>query len=273
MRKKVELMILAVFTGIFHSLVFINPLEKEVAIGEVFLQLSGSRGRFSLGYSIAELLCFFLCLMPGLLLLFFLGLRLYGHFCTASIYVFCRYTKRIVWYRKVVLSLIREIVLFQITFLITILLCSELRFNLYWMEQDEKIIIFHFLSFLLWNLLWIMVMNLISMEKGSSQGILFVMGIQMGMLGCLSLINNLNRQGVEIEIIHGLIRSNPISVLVTGWHKLGPLTEENIGNRTFLSPIVSLGILWIATLTVLIYGGIRVAKKEIIVENMEWREG
>lgn len=57
------------------------------------------------------------------------GNKLYGHFCTASIYVFSRCPNRMKWYGKELLQLINLICIFELVFLSTTAIASVLRYQ------------------------------------------------------------------------------------------------------------------------------------------------
>ena len=83
--------LLAVMAGIFLSISYVNPYEGKIFLSELVLQLSGSRGEFVLNYKNAlELVEVAMRLLPCVIMEVFLGIALYWHFCTASVYVFSR---------------------------------------------------------------------------------------------------------------------------------------------------------------------------------------
>ena len=108
------LFLTGVLGGISLSVLYINPYGGEISLSEALLQLSGSRGDFPMGFAMTEMVSFSLRLLPAYLFELFFGIMLYRHFCTASIYIFSRYPKRVRWYFRECLALGGGALLFQV---------------------------------------------------------------------------------------------------------------------------------------------------------------
>lgn len=79
--------------------------------------------------NLVELIGFMLRMMPNYIMILVFGNKLYGHFCTASIYVFSRCPNRMKWYGKELLQLINLICIFELVFLSTTAIASVLRYQ------------------------------------------------------------------------------------------------------------------------------------------------
>ena len=88
--KEITFLLLMGFCcGSLLAFTYINPYNGQITLSELILQLSGSRGEFSLGFSsLPELLSFSSKLLPTFLFELYVGTSLYQHFCTASVYIF-----------------------------------------------------------------------------------------------------------------------------------------------------------------------------------------
>ena len=60
----------------------------------------------------------------------FFGILLYRRFCTASIYVFSRYPRRIHWYISEVLPIGGAVLLYKLISLLTIILVTMVRYRI-----------------------------------------------------------------------------------------------------------------------------------------------
>lgn len=93
------LIVISLLSGIVIAFMYINPYE-EMTLSGIICQISGSSGPFQLGYSFTELTGFALRMIPTYVFEGCFGIYLYHRFCTASVYIFSRYTKRVRWYLK-----------------------------------------------------------------------------------------------------------------------------------------------------------------------------
>lgn len=121
--------LIGILSGICISLGFIRPFDGVITLSELVLQLSGSRGELSMSCNLVELIGFMLRMMPNYIMILVFGNKLYGHFCTASIYVFSRCPNRMKWYGKEMLQLINFICIFELVFLSTTAIASVLRYQ------------------------------------------------------------------------------------------------------------------------------------------------
>ena len=101
--KIFPVLIAGILSGGILSIVFINPYDGRILVSEAILQLSGSSGAFPLTPAFKDLISFTIRMIPDYMFELYIGIELYRHFCTASVYVFSRTPKRSGWY-------IREVV-------------------------------------------------------------------------------------------------------------------------------------------------------------------
>ena len=90
MKKFSWILAVGAVLGAWLSVTYICPSDGRITLTQAILQLSGSRGIFALGTSFTELLGFSLRLIPILAFQALAGIRLYRHYCVASVYVFSR---------------------------------------------------------------------------------------------------------------------------------------------------------------------------------------
>lgn len=72
----------------YFSAMYISPYENAITLSEAVLQLSGSYGVYNMGFSVSQLVTFFMKLLPVFLMEMYGGTIFYRHFCIASIFVF-----------------------------------------------------------------------------------------------------------------------------------------------------------------------------------------
>ena len=100
MKKFSWILAVGAVLGAWLSVTYICPSDGRITLTQAILQLSGSRGIFALGTSFTELLGFSLRLIPILAFQALAGIRLYRHYCVASVYVFSRIPRRTSWYLR-----------------------------------------------------------------------------------------------------------------------------------------------------------------------------
>lgn len=131
-KKSVPLVSMAVLCGALLSLAFVNPHNGQITLAELVLQLSGSRGDLPLGTSLPELLSFSIKMAPYFLFELYIGVYLYRHFCTASVYVFSRTIHRTRWYIKECLKICGAGILYQVALIGTVIVITCCRYDVAW---------------------------------------------------------------------------------------------------------------------------------------------
>lgn len=173
--EKRVVILIGILSGICISLGFIRPFDGVITLSELVLQLSGSRGELSMSCNLVELIGFMLRMMPNYIMILVFGNKLYGHFCTASIYVFSRCPNRMKWYGKEMLQLINFICIFELVFLSTTAIASVLRYQVIFSVGGFILLGCHALIFMLWNFTLVLLVNLLAINIGSSAAFTLVM--------------------------------------------------------------------------------------------------
>lgn len=211
--------ILAVLGGFALRMSYINPYTGSLSLTELILQLSGSRGELPLGFSLNELLQFTMKLFPAWLFEAFMGIELYRHFCTASIYVFSRCEKRGRWYWKKMLSLLISVMEFQLILIISSIVITWFRYEIAVDVNGWKMMLAYFVIYTIWTYTITIVMNVLAIKFGSSSG--FMTAIIMQVIGIAALA--FGRKGdffLEINIMSRLVLGwqfrQGISILLLG---------------------------------------------------------
>lgn len=203
--------------GIFLSISYVNPYTGEITLSELILQLSGSRGEFALAFSLNELLGFSMRMIPGWILEAALGIEMYHHFCTASVYVFSRCVDRKKWCWKEMGILGADIILFELIVTISVIIISSIRIQIKPDLAGCVLTVYHILIEFLWIYIMTVIINLLALKLGSSQAFTMTIFLQALCIGLLSLEHMADRQGGNIAKVL-LIKCNPIAHLVLGWH-------------------------------------------------------
>lgn len=276
-KRKISLVfLLAVTFGLFLSLSYINPYNGEITLSELVLQMSGSRGEFIMGFSAVELLDFAMQMIPGWLVEIFLGVALYRHFCTASIYVFARCENRKRWYWKEMLSLGIQIFSFQTLLLLSAVVTAVLRFKVIMNVEGFVLALYHILLHFLWVYSATVLVNLLALKFGSSASFAIVMSGQaagIGMFGMGEMLDRMYEDSFAAKTL--LIKCNPVSHLVLGWHSsyIGSVNTvlESFTGRfcdSFYMEISAV-VLLIVSVIILKTGSVIVSKYDLLISDAE----
>ncbi len=258
--EKIRASLWGLLSGIYLMTAFVNPYDQEISLSEVILQLSGSRGSFVMGCSLPELLGYMLRMLPCYAVSMVWGIDLYRHFCTAGVYVFSRCTNRLKWYRSILISLFVKVCIFETVLTGTVILLSSFCFRMK-IRQDGLIILgCHLSVFLLWNFIWILLMNLLALVSGSSMAAVVVMGIQTICLAGLGAAGFLEAKHASDLMIEKLVQLNPISCTVLGWQSEGTYSMKSTHALLFLA---------MCCIFVIIAGGILIHRSELLTDNRE----
>lgn len=222
---------LGLVSGICISLAFINPYEGRVEMAEAILQLSGSRGAFALYPIVTELVSLMLRQLPVYVLMLLWGYGIYGHFCTAGIYVFSRRSDRMRWYREEVVLLLTHVCVFEAAYMAAVIGTALLRYEVTFTGGGMLLLACHMTASVLWILAWVLLVNLLAVKMGSGQAFTAGMVAQSVCVAGLALIPYLERQKAPKEVTGALIRCNPLARTILGWHSSRMLEEELAGSR------------------------------------------
>ena len=239
--EKRVVILIGILSGICISLGFIRPFDGVITLSELVLQLSGSRGELSMSCNLVELIGFMLRMMPNYIMILVFGNKLYGHFCTASIYVFSRCPNRMKWYGKEMLQLINFICIFELVFLSTTAIASVLRYQVIFSVGGFILLGCHALIFMLWNFTLVLLVNLLAINIGSSAA----------------------------DIIDVFLWLNPVAHTVLGWHRSTLLEVELANSRYSLNLVTSILIPALFCIVTVVMGGLLIQKKDLLAEDME----
>lgn len=260
---------IAAVCGVLLSLSRINPYGGRIALQDLVLQLSGSRGDFVMGLYYGAMVDFGFLMLPFFLYQFYGGIQLYRQFCVASVYVFSRTTNRVKWYFTELWGMCKGLLVLQVFLQSTTLLVAALRWNVVWTGEGWLLLGIHVLLFTLWTFTMALGVNLLALIWGSSTGFLAVFALQAGMLAALCT-------GAKLEsadpTLARLLVLDPVSRLVLGWQSGGVFGLEGVlpaeyGHVLTLSG--SLLLVALMTAAVVILGLVVIQKKDILVSNLE----
>lgn len=249
----------AVIAGIFLSVSYVNPYEGKILLSELVLQLSGSRGEFVLSYENAlELVELAMRLLPDVIMEAFLGIALYRHFCTASVYVFSRCADRRKWYWKEMLSVGRDVFIFQGIMMATVIIAAVFRCQVQMDMPGVYLLACHLTLYFLWSYSMVVLINLIALKFGSSLSFSTVMAMQsigIVLLGAGKIA----------------MRINPIARLVLGWQRSFVPKVDSIQTSAFENFYMeeSLLVLAVINIVLLIIGAAIVKNHDLLISDSE----
>lgn len=265
-----KLFLAAIAGGVYLSFMHINPWGGVITLSEATLQLSGSRGTFALGFSPSELMSFIMCLFPALLFELYAGILLYRHFCTASIYVFSRYPRRVQWYLREAGSLGGMVCMFQLTLLAAVMVVTVIRWDLQIDSGGIALFVYHFLIQSLWTYIMALSVNLLAVYLGSSAAYAAVTCIQLACVVLFYVAYQAVRHSEGLSYGRFLIW-NPMAHLVLAWHSSridavgGFLDPEYMGADLSHSLI----LFFILGVAVTAAGAVIIKNHELLVSDSE----
>lgn len=262
------LLLLGMCGGIILAFAYINPYDSRISLSELVLQLSGSRGEFALGFSFPELISFSAKNVPYILFELYMGVSLYRHFCTASVYVFSRTPNRVLWYEKECATLLTAVLFYQLVLLASAIAVTCCRYEVVWNEAGFAIMTIHAVFYALWLFAMTLLVNVLSILVGSEFAFTVAFGGQAVLITLLALL-----RALEGSRAYAAVRAiNPISHLIIGWHTspLEWLGRSLHAPEPALSLSISLVILTLIPVLILILGGVLIQKRDLIVADYEF---
>lgn len=257
--------------AIYLSYYAIRPFENELALSDMILQISGSRGSIILGTSMPEIISFAFKLMPDLILECYFGIELYRNYCTASVFIFSRIPNRRKWYLKETGSLLLFILYYETILHTLVLVFSVFNFDVRFNPMGFFLLGYNILLRTLWIFLMSLLMNICGILFGGSNFGLGIIIAQLAMIALLSLC----------KIYPLASHFNPIAMLVLGWHhslfapetditSLVKLSEENLNMLTMGRSFEETGLsILLASIAAEFLGSRVVCRKDIIVSDLE----
>lgn len=271
-QTKRMMILFGVISGGLVSLAFVRPYEKEIALAELVLQLSGARGAFAMGCTLPDLVRFMLRMVPNMLVVMMLGSQLYRHFCTASVYVFSRYPNRLQWYLKSLASLLANVCFFELIFVTSTVLAAMPRYRILFSKSGVLLLGFHALIYTAWIFGWVLMTNLFAIRLGSSRSFMAMMTAQAVCTATLAFVRIFERNGMSAEFIKLFIEINPVAHTVLSWHQGAPFGEALAHSRYDLSPLATIMLLIILDIVIVLAGAAVAGRYDLLSENRETEE-
>ena len=268
MKKFSWILAVGAVLGAWLSATYICPSDGRITLTQAILQLSGSRGIFALGTSFTELLGFSLRLIPILAFQALAGIRLYRHYCVASVYVFSRIPRRTSWYLRQVGSIAAWAATYQLFTMMAVIAVAAVRYELVPDDFGVRIFLLHFLVCFLWTVATTMAVNLVAVWRGSDGGFLFVAVVQAALIAAFALLNHFSDDPRLQSLI---VRVNPISCLVLGWHssKSSELSAILASPYGGIYPAFSIVYVLILCVIATVVGGVLVSRHDLLASNTE----
>lgn len=264
------LLLMSVCCGVLLAFSYINPYNGQITLSELILQLSGSRGEFSLGVSsFPELLSLSSKLLPSFLFELYMGTNLYQHFCTASVYIFSRTPNRVAWYVRECISIACFTLIYQLFLMTTSIIVTCCRYNVIWTSSGWGILTIHIVIYSLWIFSMTLLVNILAIVFDSGNAFAGVTVTQLVFVTCIRLLNLLKNDRMIFSIVLNL---NPIAHLIVGWqYSSVSWLNEAIHAPWNSMPLLGTVFYMIAIAVFLfIIGGKYVDKCDLIISDLEY---
>jgi hypothetical protein len=245
--------IIAIFFGVFLALEYTGNYIGVFKLSNLIPQLSGSKG---FRPSWTEMVSLALRFLPGNVLLNFLGIKIYRHFCTASVYVFTRYTKKVRWYLREIIAVAVTCLFFLIVLVASVIAFILIRYDLKFDMAGLQLSLYHIAIHALWLFSMTLLVNIFFILGGSEFAFGIIIGIQSVFLACLHFAFNALENASGSWLYQTMLAVNPISHLIIGWHSVGELKDSVL-------------YMIILALIVTIVGAILVHRKDLILNDIE----
>lgn len=267
--RRYILFFIAIASGIYLSLMYVNPYIKSVTLSEMILQLSGSRGKFPLEFSYSELASFGMRLFPTFIFELYAGIMLYHHFCTASVYVFSRYPYRTKWYLKEAFHLGVTVCFFYALVLLAVILTTICRYELQPDYTGMFLLIYHFCIHCIWIYIMTMSVNLLAIYFGSGTAYVIVISLQLICIVLLNVMDLLVRHSMGCISYETLLTWNPVSHLVIGWHIDNPAMTDAAIAYPQMNQNLSITVFLVIAITVTAVGAVIIKRHDLLVSSIE----
>lgn len=265
------LFLIAVVSGVYLSVMYINPHGGIVSLSEMILQLSGSRGSFVLGFSYSELASFVMRLFPEFIFELYAGIMLYCHFCTASIYIFSRYPHRVRWYIGEVSHLGVAVCIFNMLLLAVTILTTASRYGLQIDSAGMVLMAYHFLIHSLWIYAMTLIINLLAIYFGSSAAYTLVISVQLICIALLNFMDFLVKRYDGNISYDNVIKWNPIAHLVLGWHSSHMENVKQVLTSLYMQVDLKCSLIMLLLFGIIITstGAFIIKEYDLLVSDME----
>jgi hypothetical protein len=199
----------AVLGGAANSLSYINPYDGKISMSSMILQLTGSREDLVLGATVVQLWGFSMRMLPVFIISSVIGIRLYRHFCTASVYVFSRYPRRFRWCMSEAFGMLAASMMFECSYLFSAIVTAVLSFEVVFDKAGFILTAYYVIIYTVWLYCAAMLMGLAATYMGSDAAYIVTIGSQLFMIAMFGL--------TETERGRKTVMLNPMSHLVFGW--------------------------------------------------------
>lgn len=262
---------LGVFGGVLLAIANVNPYNGKILLSELVLQLSGSRGEFPLNPGMLGLISLVMHMIPYYMFEIYFGMEIYRQFCTASIYVFSRYPKRLHWYFGEVLSMGGIVILYQFVLLLTVLLTTVLRYQLQIDGAGIILLAYHFVIYAAWIYSITLTINLLAILVGSSTSFMIVAGTQMICITLLGCVDAISRHLDVVAFQRVMLKMNPIAHLILGWHSSDLKLVNQVLNPPYSGLDLNHSLLLIIGFygIVLSLGAVFVKRHDLLISDIE----
>lgn len=265
------LLLMAIMGGAYYSLMYINPYNGVTTLSEAVLQLSGSRGSFALGFSYSELASFAMRLFPEFIIELYAGIMLYRHFCTASIYIFSRYSHRVKWYLGEAGRLGGMVCILNIFLLEVTILTTTIRYELQIDSAGIILLAYHYAIHSLWIYTMTLLVNLLAVYFRSSTAYTLVISAQLVCIALLNLMDfavKYHNKGLNYESV---IIWNPIAHLVLGWHDCNIKSPDQALASSYIRMDLTCSLVIFLLLSIILtsVGALVIKNHDLLVSDIE----
>ena len=158
------------------------------------------------------------------------------------------------------LRLLGDICLYEILFLGSVILVTQLRYGIVFEKAGLILAVFHMTIYIFWIFGWTLLMNLGAIRFGSSFSFLVVGGLQMIFVMCLGMTDILEK--VSLKTAEYFLKCNPVSYIVLGWLSSDQVSVDWTHSVLLLSGFCAATVL---------AGAVMVCRQEFLMEDMEMR--
>ncbi len=252
----------AVLAGVLLSFSYVGSYNGQIIFSKMILLLSGLDMKF---YAM-DILEFAVRLTPMLVMELFLGIELYQHFCTASVFVFSRCTNRQSWYWREILAMSGKVFFFHVVCMAAVIVTSVNRLEVEWNTAGIVLCVYHLLIFVLWSMAMTILVNILSLKFGSSISFMVVMMVQAAGTALLWLGAMYEDGTLEQERV---LVWNPMARLILGWQRsiFPQVVEAPVYPHFYLE--ATLLILVMINVVVLTFGLWMINRQELIIVDYE----
>lgn len=269
--KEITFLLLMGFCcGSLLAFTYINPYNGQITLSELILQLSGSRGEFSLGFHRSQS-CFRLarnCFQP-----FFLSCMLeqvyISIFVQQAFIFFQEHRIALHGYAKECIVIARFTLMYQVFLVAISVIVTCFRYNVIWTATGWGLLIIHIGIYSLWSFSMTLLVNILAILLGSGNAFMIIIVAQLICVTCIRLLNSLESNGT---LFCTVLNVNPIAHLVIGWQysSLRGLNEAIHAPWNVMSLSGTIFYLIAIMVLILVIGGHYVHKCDLIISDLEF---